>query len=141
MNKKGQGLPLNTIVIAILVVIVLILIVTFFLVGFGGLTDKIKGIFFGTTSGTDLTLATLNCNTYCERAEILPEATQSISSYCSSIQKVDTTKDGKADTDMSCKDLGVVCPKVKCTITKTPSIEKTTEKESSVSPPPLPSLP
>jgi len=115
MNKKGQGLPLTTIVVAILVIIVLVLVVTFFLGGFAGLTSKVKEIFFGTTAGTSLTLATQNCKTYCEQASLLPETMQPKSAYCTRLQKVDMSGDGEADSDMACeKDLGVNCPEIKC---------------------------
>lgn len=45
-NKKGQGLPLQTIVIAILVIIVLLVIVVFFVAKIGDTGDNVD-----TTSG------------------------------------------------------------------------------------------
>ncbi|MBS3145948.1 hypothetical protein J4414_04055 [Candidatus Woesearchaeota archaeon] len=49
MNKRGQGLPLNVIVIAIIVVVALVVIVAFFLGGFGQLGGKA-----GETAGVGL---------------------------------------------------------------------------------------
>ena len=40
-QKRGQGLPLNVIVIAILVIIVLVVIVLFFVTKFGEQTEKV----------------------------------------------------------------------------------------------------
>ena len=45
MSKKGQGLPLTTIIIAVLVVVVLIVIVAFFLSGSSSLIGTIRNIF------------------------------------------------------------------------------------------------
>lgn len=41
--KKAQGLPLNTIVIAMLVIIVMVVIVVFFTKGIGDSGDKLEG--------------------------------------------------------------------------------------------------
>ena len=40
MDKRGQGLPLNVIVIAIIVVVALVVIVAFFLGAFGNLGSR-----------------------------------------------------------------------------------------------------
>lgn len=113
MNKKGQGLPLETIIVAILVIIVLVLVVTFFLGGFAGLTNRVKDIFFGTTAGSSTTLAVQNCRTYCEQAQLLPSVTlKENSPYCSTEIKVDTDNDGEADKIYTCKGLEVTCDKV-----------------------------
>jgi len=110
--KKGQGLPLNTIVIAILVIIVLVLVVTFFLGGFAGLTTKIRGIFFGTTAGTSVTLAVQQCQIYCENAQLLPtDILKKNSPYCKPME-IDEDGDGKTDYKSKCSDLGIPCPKV-----------------------------
>ncbi|MDD5331375.1 MAG: hypothetical protein PHE43_00950 [Candidatus Nanoarchaeia archaeon] len=68
-NKKGAEISLNTIIIAIIVIIVLVAVVFFFLYGFKGTTDKIKGIFFQGTAGTDRSLAIQFCNQYCDAAK------------------------------------------------------------------------
>ena len=46
MNKRGQaGLPMNTLIVAIIAIIVLLLIVTFFTGGLGTIGEKIREIF------------------------------------------------------------------------------------------------
>ena len=97
MQKKGQGLPLTTIVIAILVVVVLVVIVAFFLGGTTGLTNTIKRVFFGTTAGTDQTLAVETCRQYCDQAETLPDSLHATSPYCKQTFRLDTDRDGEAD--------------------------------------------
>ena len=97
MHKKGQGLPLTTIIVAILVVVVLVVIVAFFLGGATGLTNTIKRIFYGTTSGTDLSVAVEACRTHCDRAEGLPPSLQPTSAYCTQTFPIDTDRDGEAD--------------------------------------------
>ena len=43
-EKKSQGLPLNTIVIALLVIIVLVMIIGYFVTGFGGAGEDINEV-------------------------------------------------------------------------------------------------
>ena len=97
-NKRGQGLPLTTVVIAILVVVVLVVIVAFFLGGTSGLTKTIKSVFFGTTAGTDKALAIQNCNQYCDQAKSLPQGQIISSPYCTKHFFIDEDLDGEADT-------------------------------------------
>tara|TARA_Y100000310_G_C20159543_1_gene568513 strand:- start:69 stop:515 length:447 start_codon:yes stop_codon:yes gene_type:complete len=98
MKKRGQGLPLNTIIIAILVVLVLVAIVAFFVGGSSGIIKTIKGVFFQTTAGTDMPLAIQTCNQRCGLAEQLPSATTRMSSaFCESYFNIDSDFDGEAD--------------------------------------------
>lgn len=98
MNKKGQELPVTTIILIILVVVVLVVIVAFFLGGTSTLTGTIKRIFFGTTAGYDLTLATQTCTDRCEQAKNLPSDLRGKSAYCKSALNVDFKPvDGEAD--------------------------------------------
>lgn len=97
MNKKGQGLPLNTVVIAVLVILVLVVVIIFFLGGFGGLTSKIKGTYFGTLAGTDEAIAVQTCQTRCEQVKLLPEGSRKTSAYCKSPFNIDKDHDGEAD--------------------------------------------
>ena len=98
MGKKGQGLPLTTIIIAILVVVVLIVIVAFFLGGTASITDTIKRVFFGTTAGYDLNLAIQTCQSRCEAAKELPATARTGHAYCQSGLAVDRNPiDGEAD--------------------------------------------
>ena len=97
-NKRGQEFSLNTIVIAIIVVVVLIVVVSFFLFGFKGLTDRVKSIFFGTTAGTDRTLAIQQCNNFCDQAALLTsEALVKSSPYCTYSFKIDADNNGEAE--------------------------------------------
>mgnify|MGYP001558648144 CR=1 FL=1 len=99
IHTKGQGLPLTTIVIAILVIVVLVVLVAFFLGGATGVTRGIKRIFFGTTAGTDLTVAVENCRQYCEQAKVLPENLRTSSAYCTQYFNIDNNGDGEAEFD------------------------------------------
>jgi len=100
MNKKGQALSLNTVIMAIIVVVVLIVVVSFFLFGFQGLTQRARALFFGTTAGTDTVLAVQNCEQFCDQAVLLPsEALIKSSPYCSFKFRIDKNNDGEADKD------------------------------------------
>lgn len=99
MNKRGQGLPLETIIVIILVVIVLIVIAVFFLGGTSSLSKSIRSIFFGTTAGTDEQLAIQNCEQRCEQANNLPKTARATSAFCSFPFNIDKDKDGEADKD------------------------------------------
>src|SRR3989344_4962422 len=96
-NKRGQEFSLNTIVIAIIVVVVLIVVVSFFLFGFKGLIDRVKSIFFGTTAGTDRTLAVQQCNNYCDQLDLLPDSALAGSPYCNYKFNMDENNDGEAE--------------------------------------------
>jgi len=98
-GKRGQGLPLNTIVLAILVVVVLVVIVAFFLGGTTGLTRTIRGIFFGTTAGTDLTIAIETCKARCDQATLLPMDLQKSSAFC--MQPFHIDKDGNGEAEFN----------------------------------------
>jgi len=88
-SKKGQGLPMNTIILAIIVIIVLVIIVVFFLGGTSSIAQKIKDIFLGATAGQDKELAVQFCNQYCDRGNEV--------AWCGHIFKVDTDGDGAAE--------------------------------------------
>ncbi len=99
MNKKGQDLPVTTIIVIILVVVVLVVVIAFFLGGTSSLTTQVKRIFFGTTAGYDLTLATQTCADRCEQAKNLPIGVRPRSAYCISSLAVDMNPlDGEADS-------------------------------------------
>ncbi len=97
-KKRGQGLPLTTIIIAILVVVVLVVLVAFFLGGTTSITRGIKSLFFGTTAGTDLTIAVETCRNRCDQAQTLPSDTlKRNSAYCKTPFHMDYDKDGEVD--------------------------------------------
>ena len=97
MQKRGQGLPLNTIILFIIVVVVLIVVVAFFLGGATGVTTTIKKIFYGVTAGTDLSLAIENCKQYCAQSQGLPTDLRSTSAYCTRYEHIDKDNNGEAD--------------------------------------------
>ena len=99
MNKKGEALPLNVVIVAILVVLVLIVVAVFFLGGTAGITSTIRQIFKGTTAGTDLNLAIETCKTRCSQSQMStpsPDAFKN-SAYCRSPFNIDTDGNGEAE--------------------------------------------
>jgi len=95
-GKRGQGLPLNTVIVAILVVLVLVVIVAFFLGGTGGITQTVQRIFFGVTAGTDIDVASRTCEQYCQQAK--GSSVNVIdSAFCKKTFAIDWDFDGEAD--------------------------------------------
>ena len=97
MNKKCVDLTINTIIIAVLVVLVLIVVSTFFLGGFGRITETISRVFFPITSGTDLTIAVQTCEQRCEQVKLLSDPLRKNSAFCKSSFNVDNDGNGYAD--------------------------------------------
>ena len=97
MNKKGVDLTINTIIIAVLVVLVLIVVVTFFLGGFGRITETISRVFFPITLGTDLTIATQTCEQRCEQAKLISDTLRRNSAFCKASFSIDKDGNGFAD--------------------------------------------
>ena len=110
MNKKGQSLSLNTIIIAIMVLMVLIVVVTFFLGGFGRIKNTVANVFFPATAGTDLAIAVQTCEQRCDQARLLPsEKLKGQSAYCKSYFTIDYNGDGEADKDNQGKFIKFYC--------------------------------
>lgn len=61
--------------------------------------NRIRGVFSGGTAGYDVDLAKANCQAYCERAKLQDQTQWPTSTYCTQGFDVDTSKDGKVDTD------------------------------------------
>ncbi len=97
MNKKGVDLTINTIIIAVLVVLVLIVVTTFFLGGFGRITEVISRVFFPIASGTDLTIAVQTCDQRCEQAKLLSDPLRRNSAFCKASFNIDNDGNGFAD--------------------------------------------
>src|SRR3989344_750301 len=102
MNKRGQELSLNTLIVIILLVIALVVIAVFFLGGTSSLSRSIRSIFYGTTAGTDLNLALQTCEQRCEAAKNLPSDPADLrkeSAYCKVPFNIDRNNNGKIDDE------------------------------------------
>ena len=99
MNKKAQGLSMNTVIIAILVLVVLVFIIIFFTGGFSNISAKIKDTLFGVAAGQDKSIAVQNCRTYCDQAMEFGDNSELVktSPYCTKWFRIDYNNDGSAD--------------------------------------------
>jgi len=115
MNKRGQaGLPMNTLIVAIIAIIVLLLIVTFFTGGLGTIGERIRDIFGKGTAGYDISVARNFCTDYCNSAKRLEGATpdettklKKESAYCG--ERFDIKKGDVVEDNQNCKQVGVSC--------------------------------
>lgn len=96
MNKKGQGLPMNVVILGIIVIVVLIVVLVFFVGGTGQFTQKIKQILGLNVKGEELQLATQSCIRSCESVAERTPIEQKNSFYCNGILIVDN--DANIDT-------------------------------------------
>ncbi|MEK6951767.1 MAG: hypothetical protein AABX29_02020 [Nanoarchaeota archaeon] len=103
MNKRGQELSLNTLIVIILLVIALVVIAVFFLGGTSSLSRSIRSIFYGTTAGTDLSLALQTCEQRCEAAKNLPATLRKQSALCTQPFSYDSNNDGTVDKKIYCQ--------------------------------------
>ena len=102
--RRGQGLPLNTIILAILALLVLVFIVLFATGAFGTLFGQTKSV-AGATE-TDIVAAQTKCSQWCLQAQgVDTTAEWEASRFCKE-ELLDKNGDGTAD---SCKDLGMTC--------------------------------
>lgn len=96
MDKKGQGLPLNTIVIAIIVLIVLILVIVFFLGGFNVIIQSVKGLEPATE--TDAVAAQTKCSQLCIQAQSITNPDNwKKTGYCKQVNTKDWDGSGKLE--------------------------------------------
>ena len=108
MNKKGQGLPMNVVIIGIIGVVVLLLVLLIFFGGAKWIKETMLGMGAERMKGTDITLAQQQCDLYCDYAKELSGIALKNSAYCTTKFKIE----GKTE-EMSCKELatcGVTCP-------------------------------
>ena len=101
MNKKGQGLPLNTVILGVIGVVVLLLVVLIFFGGAKWIKETILGMGGERLKGTDITLAQQQCDLFCDYAKELSGIALKASAYC-------TTKFKIEEEEMSCEKL-VTC--------------------------------
>ena len=89
-------MPMNVIIISIIVIVVLVVIIAFFAGGFSGLSNKLRDLVGGATTGATLDAANQDCLNFCDTASSLPTSVQANSAYCKTTLTVDT--DGNANT-------------------------------------------
>jgi len=107
VDKKGQSLSMNTIIISILVILVLVIVAGFFAGGMTGLINKMKGIFGA--QPIDASQAVMECNGYCQSYDITGVENYK-TNFCGDVLfDLDTDNDGKMDTSKTCSQLGVIC--------------------------------
>lgn len=94
--KKAQGLPLTTIVVAILVLLVLVMLVVFFTGGFSKIFTSVKGLEPATE--TDVAAAQAKCSQLCIQAQSLTNPDRwKETGYCTYTNKKDWDGDGEAE--------------------------------------------
>ena len=103
--KRAQGLPLTTIVIAVISFVVLFIVIIFFTGGFGKIFGQAKAA-IGSVEA-DVSAAQTKCSQWCLQAQNLDSAAQKKSAWCTRVQGIDTDGDGKlndkgTDETISC---------------------------------------
>jgi hypothetical protein len=107
LNKKGQELSTNTIIVVILAVLVLIVVAIFFTGGFGTFIDKIKNIWGAT--GEDVQEILLECNAMCTNYDSTG-LEEYKTSFCEKEFALDIDGDKEVDKYAVCAEL----PEVSC---------------------------
>lgn len=102
--KQGQGLPLNTIILAILALLVLVFIVLFATGAFGTLFGQTQDVAEATETST--VAAQTKCSQWCLQAQGVDTKDNWINSRFCTEKPLDKDGDGTAD---SCADLGSTC--------------------------------
>ena len=111
--KKGQGLSLDMVVIAVIVLVVLFVIIAFFSGGFTAIAEKIGKIFKGGID--DRAVSIQLCKTHCltVKGYELGSSQQTSSSYCTARFNIDKNNDGVLSESekeaTSCSDLDIDC--------------------------------
>jgi len=96
MNKKGQGLPLNVVIVGIIVIVVLIIVLVFFVGGTGQIIQQVRQVFGLNVQGQSVALAVESCSSSCNSVIDRVPNVQKNSLYCNAAIVVDN--DGNADT-------------------------------------------
>jgi hypothetical protein len=96
-TKRGQSLPINTIVIAILALLVLVFVILFATGSFSSLFGQTKNI--GESSDTSIVAAQTKCAQWCLTAQGSKTTSEWTSSkFCKDTQLIDTDGDGASET-------------------------------------------
>ncbi len=96
-NKKGQGLSMNVVVIAILAVLILVIIAIIFTGGIGNVYKRMGKILQIGTEGSSLEFIKGQCNIACLNAQIMEDP--SGSAYCKNTFTYDENDDGKTSDE------------------------------------------
>ena len=116
LNKKGQSLSINTIIILILAVFVLVVVVVALTGGYGNFVKWYQNI--AGSRGISVESAVLTCNGYCTSFQA--SGLESIrENYCEKIIELDLDGDKVVDEEMTCDDLRreggqVQCDEIEC---------------------------
>lgn len=118
MDKRGQSLSMDTIIITILVVIVLVIVALFFTGGMSSLTQKVSSFFGAQLTG--LQEANARCNAYCisiqtQTSQVL--ITSIKKNFCTTEFNVDINGNGvydKDETKVTCASLQIPCDAITC---------------------------
>lgn len=96
MSKRGQGLPLNTIILAILALLVLVFVVLFATGAFGTLFGQTQDVAEATE--TSIVATQTKCSQWCLQAQSSgTNLDWENSKFCKETQLLDTNGDGEAE--------------------------------------------
>ena len=116
LNKKAQGLSINTVIITILAIFVLVLVVVALTGGVGNFTKWWNDIFKKGSLTTSEVL--YECDGFCANYQNTQDE-QYILNYCDKEFWIDTNLDNKEDADefKRCQDIPTAaCPLIDCEI-------------------------
>lgn len=99
-GKRGQGLSMNMVVVAILAVLILVVIAIVFTGGLTNATQRLRQFFNIGTAGQDLEFAREQCRVACEQAKLSDNPGES--RYCK-VKLPIRGDDGKVN-NINCKD-------------------------------------
>jgi len=125
MAKKGQGLPLNLIVLAAMAALILVLVIAFTIGGAGAFFGK---IFRGgvTAVGEEINVVQTTCNSLCQQAQTVSSTvTWKTSQYCRRTFNVDRNGDGvlnQSTSDPKANEVGLHCADDPITVSCSASI-------------------
>tara|TARA_Y100000310_G_scaffold336790_1_gene422288 strand:- start:397 stop:765 length:369 start_codon:yes stop_codon:yes gene_type:complete len=112
-NKRGQGLSMNVVVVAILAVIILVILALIFTGGIGKVWGRIGTIFrWATPEEQSLEFAEKQCELACSNAQAMSKENVGRSTYCKQTFNIDASGDGEIEENVHCWDLNVPCPGV-----------------------------